>query len=491
MTDGDPTLELTAIQKRFGSVVAIAGASIIVRPGTIHGLLGENGAGKTTMMRIAYGMVRPDAGAIRVRGAERSFTAPAEALEAGIGMVHQHFTLVPSMSVQENLALGGHGLLRESDMRAVVEGVASRTGFVLEAGVRVESLPVSAQQRVEIAKALVREPSVLILDEPTALLAPREIEDLLAWLRRFVADGHAVVLITHKLREALAVADDITVMRHGHVVFSGSTISTSAHELSAVMLGHSPAVSTARVRSLSPNGVAKPMFEARNLTLSDDQGNPRVHDVSFIIREGDCVGIAAVEGSGQHELLRALAGRLPVPAQHLRRPESVGYIPADRHRDAVLLDRSLAENVALRGAGARHGVIKWRNWHLRTDDLIREFDVRAPGSHAAMRSLSGGNQQKLVLAREMMMSGEDDAQSSTLAIIADNATRGLDVHASRAIHERLRAATRAGAVVVFHSSDLDEILELATRVMVLHGGVMQEVALDRGAIGRAMVGAEV
>ncbi|MEP6733213.1 MAG: ABC transporter ATP-binding protein [bacterium] len=476
-------LELLHISKRYGSCAALDDASLLVRAGSIHAVLGENGAGKTTLMRVAYGMVRPDAGVLRVGGREVQITSPLAAIAAGVGMVHQHFTLVPAMTVQENLALGGHGRLRERQLTARVREIAERTGFALDPFARVDSLSVGAQQRVEIAKALARDASLLILDEPTAVLAPSEVDDLLRWLRAFVAAGHAAVLITHKLREALMVADDVTVLRHGRVVHTGPANTVSPQQLTESMIGST--VAADQQLAVSSSRVSTPLFIADGISVADLTGRSRLRDASFTIHGGELVGIAAVEGAGQHELLRALAGRVNVSAGHLQRPAVVGFVPEDRHRDAVLLDRSAAENVALRGAGGRHGRISWPTMHAYARELVSAFDVRAPDTNVPVHALSGGNQQKLVLARELAASPDEAAP---LALVVENPTRGLDVRATAEVHQRLLDACARGAAVVMYSSDLDEVLQLATRVLVLYAGTVREMPIDRDRIGRAMLG---
>ena len=480
-----PALELARVSMTYGAVVALDDASLIVRPGTLHAVLGENGAGKTTLMRVAYGMVRPDAGSVRVAGREMRMTSPQTAIAAGIGMVHQHFTLVPAMTVQENLALGGHGRLRANEMAARVRDIAERTGFALDASARVESLPVGAQQRVEITKALARDATLLILDEPTAVLAPSEVDDLLEWLRRYVDAGNAAVLITHKLNEALAVADDVTVLRRGRVVFAGASADTSAQAITAAMIG--TARVDVRVEDVDETSLRGDIvFDAKNISVADRAGRVRVRQASFTVRRGEMVSIAAVEGSGQRELLRALAGRYDVVAGELVRPPVVGFVPEDRHTDAVLLERSLVENVALRGAGARDGVIDWRSMRARTDELLTTFDIRSSGADTRMRSLSGGNQQKLILARELSAVLDEPAPD---ALVVENPTRGLDVRATATVHGRLRDACARGAAVVIYSSDLDELFGLSSRVLVMYGGEVRELpSSDRDAIGRAMLG---
>lgn len=478
-----PALSLDRITKRYGRVMALDGACLTVRPRSIHALLGENGAGKTTLMHIASGLVQPDAGGVSVAGRDIRLTSPLVARTAGIGMVHQHFTLVPAMTVAENLALGGSGLRRARAMKAQVQAVAEATGFQLDPHARVDSLPVSAQQRVEIAKALVRDGTVLILDEPTAVLAPPEIEDLLRWLRAYADRGGAVVLITHKLREALAVADDVTVLRHGRVSFTGTAKSTSAGKLTAAMIG--VAETETPVAVVTDSVDARTVFDAQDITVADREGRIGIRNATFLVRAGEIVGIAAVEGSGQQALLRALAGRYSLRGGVLKRPPNVGFVPEDCARDAVLLDRSLADTVALRGAGERRGLIAWLGVRARTNELLRTYHVHARDSHTLVRELSGGNQQRLVLARELEATWD---QLAPPALVMENPTRGLDMRASAAVHHRLRNARARGAAVVVYSSDLDELLSLATRVLVVFDHEVCDVPLARETIGRAMVG---
>lgn len=477
-------LELSSITKLYGRTLALDDASLSVRAGTVHAILGENGAGKTTLMRVAYGMLRADHGEIRLHGKSVRFSSPADAIAAGIGMIHQHFTLVPAMTVAENIALGGHGLLRPDVMVQHVEAMTARTGFSLDPHARVADLPVGAQQRVEIVKALARDATILILDEPTAVLAPAEAEDLLRWLRAFADEGRSAILITHKLRDAVAVANDVTVLRSGRTVFTGSATAATLPQLTSAMLGSStldsPPPSTR-------HGIetGRPIISADTISITDSFRRIRVRDVTLVVRAGERVGIAAVEGSGQHELLRALAGRMPVSAGHLTLPPVVGFVPEDRHGNALLLDGSLVENVALRGAGKRHGVMRWASWRNATTRLMTLHDVRAQDEGQAARTLSGGNQQKLVLAREL---GSAVDQQSPDAIVVENPTRGLDVLATAAVHESLRQASTRGAAVVLYSSDVDEVLALATRVVVMFNGTLTDVPADREVIGAAMLG---
>ena len=489
------TLALTGITHRFGSVVALDDVSLTVRAGTVHALLGENGAGKSTLMRVAFGMLTPQTGTIAVRGTAQRMTSPATALSLGIGMVHQHFTLVPGMTVAENVALGGHGRFDPLAAAAKVRAVGATAGLTLDPQAVVQTLPIGAQQRCEIVKALAREVSVLILDEPTAVLAPREAAELLQWMRRFADAGHAVVLITHKLRDALAIADYVTVLRRGRVVYTGAAAATTQDQLRIAMVGNAGAdvvaetvvaelVGAESVRDTSVNEptVREPAVLAlHEVSVRDARGAVRLREVSLSVARGELVGIAAVEGSGQHELLRLLAGRLAPTSGRVTRPEQVGFVPEDRHRDALLLDAPLDENVALRGAGARRGRMPWRMLRAATAAILSARDVRASGPGAPARSLSGGNQQKLVLGRELA--------DRPAAVIVENPSRGLDFQATAAVHAALREARDAGAAVVLYSSDLDEVLQLADRVVVLFDGRLVASGNDREAVGRAMLGA--
>ena len=484
--DAPLALALRGIDKRYGNVQALSAATLEVRSGTVHALLGENGAGKSTLMRIAYGLERADAGSLFIRNDRVRVTSPADAIASGIGMVHQHFTLVPTMTVAENIALGGRGRLDLADVATRVAELSTSTGFALDPAARVETLPVGAQQRVEIAKALVHAARILILDEPTAVLAPAESTELLRWVRAYADAGNAAVLITHKLPEALGVADEVTVLRRGRTVLAARRDDVTPDALTSAMIGEE--LTGAKLRSSDEHqrsrSASGPAFRAKGLTLSDAAGVVRLRDATFEITAGEIVGIAAVEGSGQRELLRALAGRLAPVSGTLDRPSIVGFVPEDRHHDAVLLNRSLAENVALRGAGARRGMIDWDAMSARTERLMAEYDVRAEGAHVPIRTLSGGNQQKLVLARELELDS-----SSERALVVENPTRGLDVRATAEVHARLRSAAHDGAAVVLYSSDIDEVLLLATRVIVVFERSVRELPLDRERIGQAMVGA--
>jgi ABC-type uncharacterized transport system ATPase subunit len=471
-----PALELRGVTKRFAATIALNRADFVLRAGTVHALLGENGAGKTTLMRIAYGLLSSDSGTVTIAGRVVRFRGPRDAIAAGLGMVHQHFTNVPRMTVAENVALGGAGRYDERAAIDRVRRVGIEAGLELEPTARAEELPVSAQQRLEIVKALAGEARILIMDEPTAVLAPSEARELLHWLRSFADHGNSVVLITHKLGEALTIADDVTVLRRGRVVLQQPRGGLDESALTSAMLGEHREPVRKPWRSTSGGLVIR----ATNVSVSDERGVVRVVDASFDIRAGELVGLAAIEGSGQHELLRALARRLTISAGTLELPDRVGFVPEDRHRDALVLDFTLSENVALVGAGNRKGFVPWSSVDARTEQILEEYDVRANGARDAARTLSGGNQQRLVLGREL--------ESRPRALVTENPTRGLDLKATADVHTRLRESASIGMAVILYSNDLDEVLALATRMFVLHAGSIAEVPVDRGRAGKAMLG---
>jgi ABC-type uncharacterized transport system ATPase subunit len=476
----EPALALEHIVKRFGAVEALGDGSLSVAAGSIHALLGENGAGKTTLMRVAYGMEQPDAGVIRVGESVRRFASPADAIAAGIGMVHQHFTLVPAMTVAENVALGHGGRFEPATADERVSSLASATRLPIDPSARVRELPVSAQQRVELLKALSRDARILILDEPTAVLAPAESEELLRTIRQLAAGGRAIVLITHKLREAFAVADEITVLRRGRTTLAVEAADTTEPQLVAAMLGSDGVVSPV-VADRATRARQTRVISARGIEVDDTRGVVKVRDASFDVFGGEIVGVAGVEGSGQRELLRAIAGRLPVAKGSLELPAAVGFVPDDRHGEALVLDMTLAENFALRGLGAQRGRVRWRELNTTTAAAMKRFDVRSIGPGVVARTLSGGNQQKFVLAREL--------EGPPPALVVENPGRGLDVRASVEIRAQLIQASDVGVAVVAYSSDIDETLSIADRMLVVFAGTVAEVPLDREAVGRAMLGA--
>lgn len=478
MSGAAPRLALRTIRRAFGTVVALDGASMTVAAGEVHALLGENGAGKSTLMKIVFGLERADAGTLSLDGQTHVFRSPREAMAQGIGMVQQHFSLVDAMTVAENVALGGTGKLRLDDTRSAIKRIAADSGLALEPDALVRDLPVGAQQRLEIVRALLRDARTLILDEPTAVLSPLEAAELLAWTRRFADSGGTVILIAHKLREVLSIADRVTVLRHGRTVLAASVHGLDESQLSDAMLGESIALPLARAVPSSRTTGAQ-VLALTDVEVSNADGVRKLKAATLGVRAGEIVGIAAIEGAGQHELLRVLAGRVAPSAGTVTIPSVVGFVPEDRHRDAVVLDATLAENVALRGANHRRGVMDWSAIRKETDGILRARDVRADGTTATMRTLSGGNQQKLVIGRELA-----DAPA---ALVIENPTRGLDIRATAEVHAALRSARDSGTAVVVYCSDLDEVLSLADRMFVVASGHVVEAPLDREFVGRAML----
>jgi len=484
-------LELAGIEKRFGSVHALRGVDFVLAPGEVHALLGENGAGKSTLMHVAYGLVRPDAGEIRVDGVRRRIATPRVARALSIGMVHQHFTSVPALTVAENVALSAGWPAAPREMRERTRVVTERMGLPLDPDQRAGRLSVSLKQRLEIVKALAGDARMLLLDEPTGVLAPPEAELLLQMVRSFTAAGGSAVLITHKLDEALLTADRVTVLRQGAVTFAGPVAGQTVESLAYAMIGGDPGVPlTGRtaVRKSEPRSSRESIrLDALDVPRESGYGIALRHG-SLSVRAGEIVGVAAVEGNGQRELLRAVAGRIPPLRGKLQVAQPVGFIPEDRTSEGLIPALSLTENVVLglgnEGPWIHGGRIDWREAAARTAALIRDFEITAPGPGARAAELSGGNQQKLVVAREL--------SRIPAVIVAENPTRGLDISATAAIHGRLRSAAAAGAAVLFYSADLDEVLYLADRVIVLTRGMISEAppGASRSEIGVMMLRAE-
>ncbi|RJO75167.1 ABC transporter ATP-binding protein [Nocardia panacis] len=472
-------LELRGLTKRFGSLLANDRIDLAVAPGEIHCLLGENGAGKSTLMNMLYGLLQPDAGEILLDGRALRVLSPGDAIAAGIGMVHQHFMLVPVFTVAENLMLGreptkGFVLDRAAARRRVRE-LSERYGLPVDPDALVSRLSVGEQQRVEILKALSHEVSVLILDEPTAVLTPQEIDELMGVLRTIASGGASIIFITHKLREVTAIADRITVIRRGAVVATVAP-DTPESELAELMVGRSVELVVAKTPA-APRG---PALRVRELTVVDAAGAVVVDDLTFDIDGGEIVGIAGVVGNGQSELVHALLGlRAPVrgsiavrgreltglgPRQHLA--AGIGYVPEDRSHDGYIGSFSVAENLVLdlvdRPEFSRRGILSPTAVRRNASRRVAEFDIRTQSVEEPVRSLSGGNQQKIVLAREM---------SRPLAVlIAGQPTRGLDVGSIEFVHGRIVRERDQGTAVLIVSSELDEIYALADRIIVMYRG---------------------
>ena len=476
-----PVLRLEGIEKRYGPVHALRGADFTLYPGEVHALLGENGAGKTTLMQVADGLVRPDAGRIRVGDADRSALTPSEARRLGIGMVHQHFTGIPAFTVAENVALATGWPVTPGALRERVRQAGERIGLPLDPDVRTGRLSVGLKQRLEIVKAVAADARILLLDEPTAVLAPAEVAELLEVIRRFTASGGAAVLITHKLDEALAAADRVTVLRRGVVVVQALRGELDPGGLAAAMIGGEPVPRSPGAAPSRTDG--PPAIRAEALEVARESGyGLALRQGSLEVRPGEIVGVAAVEGNGQRELLRAVAGRVHPLRGRLEVARPVAFIPEDRTSEGLIPELTLTENVVL-GSGTeepwtRGGRIDWRAAERHTAELLRAYDVVAAGPRAPASSLSGGNQQKVVIAREL--------SRRPRVVVAENPTRGLDLRATAAVHARLREAAEAGAAVLVHSSDLDEVLELARRVLVVSRGVVAEPG---AAAGREEIGA--
>jgi general nucleoside transport system ATP-binding protein len=481
-----PDLELRGIHRKFGSVHALRGADFTLLPGEVHALLGENGAGKTTLMLVAAGLVQPDAGTVLANGVERSGLTPRAVRGLGIGMVHQHFTSVPGFTVAENVALAAGWPVAPAALRRRVRETSERAGLPLDPDARVEQLSVGLRQRLEIVKALAADARILLLDEPTAVLAPGEVEDLLGVIRRFTARGGSAVLITHKLDEALAAADRVTVLRRGQVVLTSHIGRTSASALASAMVGEAAGEDSSAPTIPALPGEHGTPVRLEGVDVAREGGlGIALRGASLAVASGEIVGLAAVEGNGQRELLRAIAGRVH-PLRGIRRvSEPIAFIPEDRTTEGLIPEMTLTENIVL-GASAdapwlRGHRVDWRIAEARTAELLKELAVSAPGPWVPAASLSGGNQQRVVLGRELA--------KRPAVVVAENPTRGLDIRATAMIHARLRRAAADGAAIVFHSTDLDEVLALATRVVVARRGGLVEAppGATREALGTLML----
>ena len=466
-------LSLTNISRRFGALLALDDVSFDVAAGEVHALLGENGAGKSTLIRIAAGLISPDAGSVASSGSlpsPRNSEARAQHA-APVRMVAQHFSSIPAFTVAENIALaaGWRETGRAAERRAAE--VIARLGLPLDATAVVETLSVQLRQRLEIVKALAGDARVLLLDEPSAVLAPREVTELLQLVRDFAARGGAVVLITHKLDEVFAAADRVTVLRRGQVTFTGPVAGETPASLSRAMIGGD----LPRVERTAPV-IGDVVVRAERLVVE------RV-PLSFEIRAGEVVGVAAIEGNGQRALLRRIAGvnEAAPRSGSLTVSGPVAFVPEDRTTEGIIPALTLTENVLL-GDQAAPWWLDWPALRVRTTALLGAFDVRGGDADTPAASLSGGNQQKLIFARVL--------ERSPKVLVVEDPTRGLDVQATAAIHARLRAAAAAGAAVLVHSSDLDEVLELADRLFVMASGTLTELPIDtpRDVVGDAMLG---
>ncbi len=475
---------LQRLSKAFDGVPALSDVSLTFAPGQVHGLLGENGAGKSTAMHLLYGLLRRDRGEILVDGQRVHMRSPRDARRLGIGMVHQHFALVPTLSLDDNLALAlgrGVGSGDRAGLRQRIDDLAGRLGWTLAIPGKVGEASVGQQQRLEILKALATGGRTLILDEPTAVLAPSEVDELLAALRTLAAEGRTVILITHKLAEVERCCDTVAILRRGRVVHCGLSGELTAARMAELMVG-TPSVPAAPRASQPPGD---PVLTVSGLRTRADQPA-----LDFTVRRGEITAIAGVDGNGQGPLIATLLGHQRPAAGRLNRHQvtRTAVIPEDRLRHGLISQATVRDNLLLRsqrrrpwvGAG---GWLHLRRWTAQAEALVRQFSIHTPSVHLRAGQLSGGNQQKVVVAREL-------AEPADL-VIAVNPTRGLDIAATRFVFDRLVAARDTGAGVLLVHSDLDELLSIADRVLVMHAGTLTPSAWpasDRAAIGRLMMG---
>jgi simple sugar transport system ATP-binding protein len=498
-----PAVVLRGITKRYPGVIANQDINIEVRRGDVHAIVGENGAGKSTLMKTLYGMHKPDEGQIEINGEPVHFGSPADAIKAGIGMVHQHFMLADNLTVLENIVLGSEptrsGLLDKRTARRRIVEISDAYGLGLHPDDLVENLGVGARQRVEIAKVLYRGARILILDEPTAVLVPHEVDELFGNLRELKAEGLTVLFISHKLDEVLAVADRITVIRRGTTVSTLDPAGTSARKLAELMVGSELPVPELRESTVTDTAE----LTVEGLTVLAADGRPVLSDVDFTIHRGEIVGIGGVEGNGQAELVEAILGLRPIAGGRIllggrdithwptrkRREAGIGHIPEDRHRQGLLLEAPLWENRILghqtEAPVARGPLLAIGAAKKDTARLVAEYDVRTPGIEVTAASLSGGNQQKLIVGREM--------SANPSVLLAAHPTRGVDVGAQAAIWEHLRHARAAGLAVLLISADLDELIGMSDTLRVILRGrlvaSMDPATVTPAELGTAMTGA--
>ena len=497
-------LELRQVTKRFGTLVANDRIDLVVEPGEIHALLGENGAGKSTLMNVLYGLYQAEEGTILLDDVEQNFKGPGDAMAAGIGMVHQHFMLIPVFTVAENVVLGNEptkklGVLDLEAARKKVRALSDRFGFDVDPDALVSDLPVGAQQRVEIIKSLIRDAKILVLDEPTAVLTPQETDELMQIMRDLAAAGTSIIFITHKLREVQAVSDKITVIRQGKVVGQAKPTST-AGELATMMVGRE--VDLKVNKSVAKQG-GNLVLRVEDIHVEDDRKQLAVDGVSFNVQAGEVLAIAGVQGNGQTELAEALLGLrhvvkgrgaialndVYVDNQSVRQrlEAGIGYVPEDRKKDGLVGEFDIAENLMLNGSYgkpfAKGVAIDFASRDRIANQLIKAFDVRTPSASTQAQKLSGGNQQKVVVAREL--------SREVKLLIVSQPTRGVDVGSIEFIHERIVAERDEGKAVLLISTELDEVLALADRIAVMYRGKIVGIVdanVSRETLGKMMAG---
>ncbi len=503
-----PAIRMLDIAKSFGAIKANRGASLEVMPGEIHALVGENGAGKSTLMRILGGLMKPDAGKVEINGRDVTGWSTSEAISAGIGIVHQHFMLVPTLTVAENLVLGcepkTRGVMLDSARSADnVRQLSNETGLVIAPDRLISDLSVGEAQRVEILKVLFRGAKILVLDEPTAVLSPPEVRELWTVLRRLRDNGDTIVLITHRLDEVVDLSDTITVMRAGQTLARLKTSQTNPSEIARLMVGREVSLSAGkRVQPVSRTEVPQRDrgLEVRNLAVMGSRGLRVVDGVSFSVRPGEILGVAGVEGNGQTELIEAISGLRPVFAGDVlidgvdvtrrtvsqRHQAGLSHIPEDRHRRGLILEYTVADNLilGLERSFSRRGIIDQRAVMENAMGEISSFDIRPPSPVLAARALSGGNQQKVVVAREM-------ARDFSV-LLASQPTRGVDVGAIEFIHQQLLDARAKGKAILLVSAELNEVLALSDRIAVMYRGKFAALIpgseANEEALGEYMIG---
>jgi len=474
-------LEMRHITKRFPGIVANDDVSLDLREGEVHALLGENGAGKSTLMNILYGLYHPDEGEILIKGSDVRLGSPSAAIDAGVGMVHQHFMLIPVMTVAENIVLAEEPtregvLLDIAEAERRVKEISDRYGLAVDPGARIQDITVGQQQRVEILKALYREADILVLDEPTAVLTPQEAKELFEVVRQLTQRGKSIIFISHKLNEVLEIADRITVLRRGKLIETLPAAGATEESLARLMVGREVLLRVAK----TPAQPSEPLLQIAELQVYDDRGIEKVRGVTFDVRAGEIVGLAGIDGNGQTELIDAMTGLRGVTSgtvsvagddvtkesAHGHLEAGIGHIPEDRQRRGLVLEYSIAENIALHDyrspPASRYGWLFPGRLIARARTLIRDFDVRGGGPNTRSGGLSGGNQQKVVLAREI----ERDPK----VLIAAQPTRGLDVGAIEFVHRRLIEERDEGRAILLVSLELEEVLSLSDRILVMYEG---------------------